>query len=177
MVAQLESDNPCEVDAALCSTRELREAAIKSPMHGEAAYAITVASLRAAAKRFRKGTAIGTDNIDFDDIDEASDESLGELARIMRDSVRQLALPIQTLLTLIGLLGKKGGGSRAIAICATYYRLLMAVLSGSIWEWDGAHAQQRDSAVAGRSPQDETAWRHLWVERAAVQGRKAAAIL
>ena len=68
----------------------------------------------------------------FQDILEASDASLEELCRIMKKAMRNLAMPLQTLVVLIGLLGKKCGGTRCIAICSTFYRLLIAVIKDNV---------------------------------------------
>ncbi len=47
------------------------------------------------------------------------------------------------------LLGKKNGGSRTIAILATFYRMLMRLLSDNISEWDTEEAGPWDTALHG----------------------------
>ena len=80
-------------------------------------------------------------------------------------------MPVTTFLVLVSLLDKKLGGSRCIAICTTFYRLLMAVMKQEVREWDVGVGMAGDSALPGRSPLDETAWRHLLMEQACLRGK------
>ncbi len=80
-------------------------------------------------------------------------------------------MPVTTFLVLVSLLGKKLGGSRCIAICTTFYRLLMAVMKQEVRELDVGVGMAGDSALPGRSPLDETAWRHLLMEQACLRGK------
>ena len=62
-----------------------------------------------------------------------------------------MAIPTQSLLQLLALLGKKNGGSRTIAILHTTYCLTMRLVSAHISQWDGQFAGKWDSAVKGNS--------------------------
>ena len=153
------------------AVRELRERALQHHSHGVTVRLLTPGNLWVAARKFRRGTSVGVEPVFFQDITEASDESLSELCSIMRQSILELAMPMQTLLILISLLGKKLGGTRCIAICATFYRLLMAIMKGEVREWDVDKGIKGDSALPGRSPSDGTAWRFLDMEQAVLRGK------
>ncbi len=131
----------------------------------------------AAAKRFRRGTAIGTDGQEFTGIVGASEESRAELGDIASEAVRHLAWPVQVLLTVLKLLGKKQGGSRAIAVIASFARLLMNLLKEEVRDWDRAVGSTDDSALAGRRPLDETARRVLRTEVAGLTGKHVIMLL
>ena len=96
-------------------------------------------------------TAIGLDNQFFADIALLPDAALVDLGTILRQCIATLALPVQTLINLMTLLGKKGGGSRTKAILTTFYRLLMRLLAGYISEWDASEAGPWDTALRGGS--------------------------
>ena len=95
----------------------------------------------------------------------------------MREAISQLALPTQVLITLGSLLSKKLGGTRCIAICSTFYRLMTAVIKPGVREWDIQVGLEGDSALPGRSPHEETAWRHLQMEQAVLRGKVVVQIL
>jgi plasmid stability protein len=143
---------------------ELRTRALQHRRHAELVSSITAQSVKAVARSFRAGTAIGSDCQSFLDIAGASEEAREDLAGILRASVTSLAWPKQALLTLIGLLGKKAGGTRAIAVIATFARLLLAHLKGEVRAWDSRIGDVNDTALAGRRPMDETARRHMKAE-------------
>lgn len=121
-----------KVHEAFSAVESLRSRALTHPTHCAGIDRIVPRKLREAARKFRKGTSIGSDAIAFQDIVEASEESLEELCRIMRDAVRKLAMPMTSFLVLVSLLGKKLGGTRCIAICTTFYRLLIAVMKEDV---------------------------------------------
>ena len=175
--SQWQAGRADKVAAAFEAVRELRERALAHPTHGAVVAQIVPSTVRQAAQRFRKGTCIGVDCVTFQDIEEASDESLEELCRIMRGVVMELATPLQIMLVLGSLLGKKLGGTRCIAICATFYRLLMAIMKADIRDWDSRVGLDGDSALPGRSPHDETAWRQLLMELACLQGKSVGQML
>ncbi len=82
------------------------------------------------AKSFARGTSIGADSQAFYEVAEATHEARDELAQIMKTVIQELAWPVQSLLVLMGLLGKKAGGTRTIAIISTFGRLLLAAVKG-----------------------------------------------
>ena len=84
--------------------------------------------------------------------------------------ILNLAWPTQTFLNNIVLLGKKAGGARCVSVCASLYRLLMAIIKTEVRKWDAEIASETDSAVAGKMPQTETAKRALFTEVKAKNG-------
>ena len=166
-----------KVATALAAVRDLRRRALAHPSHSSTATRFRPEKLRSVARSFRKGTSIGADAIAFQDVIEASDESLEELCRLMRVVVDELAVPLQVLLTVVGLLGKKLGGTRCIAVCCTFYRLLMAMIKEDVREWDGEVGFEGDSSLLGRSSIDEVAWRHLRMETAVLLGKAVGMLL
>ena len=74
---------------------------------------LSAASVRKACLSFPSKTAIGLDQHAFKDIALLPDNALGSLGEIIK-----LAIPTQSLLQLLVLLGKKNGGSRTITIVA-----------------------------------------------------------
>ena len=120
---------------------------------------LTVKHVRAVAKGFGDGTSIGSDNTRFSEIAMLPDEGISELIAIMKKIVDEVALPGQSLVHVMALLGKKTGGSRTIAICPTIYRLLMASIKQPVRDWDKAHGHSGDTALKGKIPALETMWR------------------
>ena len=83
--------------------------------HGDLEARITAEAIRTAARAFSRHTGIGADCASFLDVAEASEESLTELADIMRAAVRHFSLPTQILCVICALIGKKLGGTRCIS--------------------------------------------------------------
>jgi len=108
-------------------------------------------NIRRACRSFPSKTAVGLDNLFFTDIALLPDAALRSLGNTLKQCMATLALPIQVLMQLMVLLGKKSGGSRTIAILATFYRLLMRILAPAISEWDVNTAGPWDSALRGNS--------------------------
>ena len=104
-------------------------------------------NIRRACKSFPGTTAVGLDNLFFSDIALLPDAALEALGSLLRQCVATLALPIQVLMQLMVLLGKKSGGSRTIAILATFYRLLMRLVAPTLTESDVTTAGPWDSAL------------------------------
>ena len=138
---------------------------------------LTVRHVRAVAKGFGDGTAIGSDNTRFSEIADLPDEGISELIVIMKKIVDEVALPGQSMVHVMALLGKKTGGSRTIAICPTIYRLLMASIKQPVRDWDKAHGHSGDTALKGKIPALETMWRHLMLETGHALGRTNVMIL
>jgi hypothetical protein len=127
-------------------------------------------AIRRACGTFPTRTAIGSDDVTFLEVAELPDGALGILGALMKAAVVHLALPMQTLLNVMVLLGKKGGGSRTVAILATFYRLLMRMLGDEVTQWDERTAGHWDSAVRGSSALRAQVARALEVEVADVEG-------
>ena len=78
--------------------------------------------------------------------------ALEQLGRLFKQSIASLTIPAQELLSILGLLGKKAGGSRTIAIMASFYRALMKFFCPTIRQWDVDEGHVFwDSALAGSS--------------------------
>ena len=127
-------------------------------------------TIRRHCRAFPSRTAIGLDEVAFKDIELLPDEALIMLAGIMRYALRNLALPVQILINLMVMLGKPAGGSRTIAILATFYRLLMRILSPMVTEWDTKAAGHWDSAIRGSSSLRAQLARSLELELAHAEG-------
>ena len=106
--------------------------------------------IRKACLSFPSKTPIGLDQHAFRDIALLLDKALGSLGEIIRQCFVKLAIPTQSLLQLLVLLGKKNGGSRTIAILHTTYRLTMRLVSAHISQWDVNFAGKWDSALKGK---------------------------
>ncbi len=165
------------VHEAMASAAEARRIALCDPRHGKCVRRVDGQMVKEVANSVRRGTAIGLDAQGFKEVADATEEAREELAAIVRESVECLAWPVQVLTVLMALLGKKAGGSRAIAIMATFARLLLALTKGEVREWDEAVGDGNDTALNGRRPLDETAGRHLRLELASLQGRHAITLL
>ena len=127
--------------------------------------------------KFSEDTSTGIDMVTFNAMKALPPSAKESLLRVFIRSLRYSALPTQALANLIALLGKKDGGTRCIAICATYYRLFLTMLGEEVREWDTKVAMEGDTALQGKSPLVETALRHLKVEAYAELGYSIAIIL
>ncbi len=171
------ADDADRVSTAIKVVTDLREQALRKEGHGSCCSHIQAEFLRKLAETFSHSTAIGPDAQAFTDIATASTEARAELAAIMVRTVRAVTWPLQSLLVVMGLLGKKSGGTRTIAIMATFARLLLGAIKNDVRKWDEEVADDRDTALRGRRPADETARRHLGVEAATILGRFAIMVL
>ena len=174
---QWQSGRDDKISAGLQAVNDLRTRALQHESHGALEERFTAKAIRAAAKAFSRHTGVGADCRSFIEIAEASKDSLSELADIMRATVRHLALPTQTLCVLCALIGKKLGGTRCIAVCSTFWRILAAIAKLDVRSWDEKIGLAGDSALPGRSPHEETAWRHLQMEQATLRGKLVIHIL
>ena len=113
--------------------------------------AVSVLDIRKACLSFPSKTAIGLDQHAFTNIANLPDNALDSLGEIIRQCFVKLAIPTQSLLQLLVLLGKKNGGSRTIAILHTTYRLTMRLVSAHISQWDVKFTSKWDSALKGNS--------------------------
>ena len=132
---------------------------------------LSAASVRKACLSFPSKTAIGLDQHAFKDIALLPDNVLGSLGEIVRQCFVKLAIPTQSLLQLLVLLGKKNGGSRAVAILHTTYRLTMRLVSAHISQWDVNFAAKLDSALKGNSALRAHVARAMGIELAHSEGQ------
>ncbi|MCP3971765.1 MAG: hypothetical protein GY717_15875 [Rhodobacteraceae bacterium] len=166
------------VAAALACAKRLREAALETGFDaGYWAARFGVTQIREACARFPRRTAIGPGFLTFRELAALPDAALRELGRIMERVVSSLALPIQELAALIVLLGKKGGGRRAIALCPTFYRLLLAILGHDLRVWDRQYAHEFDTSAPGCHAELQVAKRALLLEVARTNAAVTAQVL
>ena len=101
---------------------------------------LCLAAIRKACGSFSGKTAIGIDGVCFKTIGALLEVALGVLGALLKNAIANLVLPQQCLLNIMVLLGKPGGCSRTVAIIASFYRLLMRLVGGSIRQWDAKSA-------------------------------------
>ena len=82
-------------------------------------------AIRDSISKFSNATAIGADMVHLKRISTLPDIALEGLGSIFKQMVATLTVPGQELLNVLGLLGKKLGGSRTIAIMSSIYRAFM----------------------------------------------------
>ena len=92
------------------------------------------ATIRKALKIFPANTTIGADDFKFRLLADLPDIALDQLGLLFKSAINDLTLPLQVLLNLLCLLGKKTGGSRVIAIMCSFYRCLMKANGTAIRE-------------------------------------------
>ena len=66
-------------------------------------------------------------------------------------------------------IGKKGGGTRATALCTSRTRLIMASFKPALRDWDVRTALANDTAVAGRNLLIHTMRRQVVMEADTIQ--------
>ena len=113
------------------------------------AASLSVDRIVRAARKFKVSTGLGVDLWGFRDIANSSPEALAALLEILRDSVLRVAWPWQAMVAVMRRLGKKGGGSRTIALVPSLYRLLLAMVAVDARCWDADAAEEGDSALQG----------------------------
>ncbi len=90
---------------------------------------------------------------------------------LVRSALASLALPLQSLINLVTLLGEKSGGSRTIAILSSFYRLALRLTGHVVDQWDVTTAGPWDSAVRGSAPLRAYLGRALGIELAESEGK------
>ena len=157
-------------DTETSSIRDLRDKHVAEAHEWARNVDLSAASVRKACLSFLCKTAIGLDQHAFKDIALLLDNALGSLGEIVRQCFVKLAIPTQSLLQLLVLLGKKNGGSRTIAILHTTYRLTMRLVSAHISQWDVNFAGKWDSALKGNSALRAHVARAMGIEHALSEG-------
>ena len=104
-------------------------------------------------------------------------EAKEHLVGIMKQSLKEVAWPLQALVVLMHLIGKKLGGCRTIALMSSFARLVMAHLSDSVRQWDVNVADVADTAVRGRNAQLCVSARHMQLELDRLEGLFSVLIL
>ena len=158
-------------DKETSSIRDLRVKHVAEAHEWARNLDLSATSIRKACLSFPSKTAIGLDQHAFRDIALLPDNALGSLGEIIRQCFVKLAIPTQSLLQLLVLLGKKNGGSRTIAILHTTYRLTMRLVSAHISQWDVNFAGKWDSALKGNSALRAHVARAMGIELAHSEGQ------
>ena len=96
---------------------------------------------------------------------------------LFKQSIATLTVPVQDLLNILALLGKKAGGARTIAIMASFDRAMMKQFVPLIREWDLAEGHFYDSALAGSSSLRAAVLRALKVENGCMRSAKVTHLL
>ena len=109
----------------------------------------TPVQIRMAARRFKRRTAIGTDNWQLADFARMPDSALEILAELLADIQQDAVPPLQMLTNVMATLPKKDGGTRTVAIASSLYRLLMELDSMEVKEFEAANAFANDSGKKG----------------------------
>ena len=100
-----------EWEQATSALASLRQRALhKVPSEDVLARIYNVQSIRKAVSVFKKRTSTGADTLPIHTLSSLPDEALHELALLMRDMRRQVALPVQKLVVLLSTIPKKLGG-------------------------------------------------------------------
>ena len=108
--------------------------------------------VRSALNIFATSTTIGSDSLHLRRLAKLPDNALAQLGALFKQSIATLTVPVQEVLNILGLLGKKAGGPRTIAIMAYFYRALMKMLCPTVRKWAGGECHKHwDSALAGSS--------------------------
>ena len=131
--------------------RKLRSRSLEEALEFANSIDASASRVRSALKIFSRTTATGSDNINLRRMADLPDVALHQLGCLFKQSIASLKVPVQELLNILGLLGKKQGGSRTIAIMASFYRALMKFFCPRIREWDLKESHFWDSALAGNS--------------------------
>ena len=126
---------------------------------------------------FSESTAIGCDALQLRRLANLPNIALEQLGCLFRQSLATLTIPMQDLLNVLCLLGKKSGGSRTIAIMASFYRALMKFFCPAIRDWDMAKGKFWDSALAGNSSLRAAVERALKVENGVARGAQVGHLL
>lgn len=133
--------------------------------------------MRKAARSFDGNTSIGTDLWTFKEIAAMPDKVLEELERILKKVRKELAMPLQTHLSMMAIIPKKTGGSRTVAISSTFDRLLMALDDERLKQFESEQAYDKDSAKAGASTSRAAEDRALNRDLRAAQGKQTCTML
>jgi hypothetical protein len=137
---------------ALEAVRDLRRQCLRTREHLRSpAPDLSPSAIRRACSLFPSSTSIGADHWRFTELASLTDEALTGLAPCFAAMLTLLAAPSQTLVVVVCLIGKKSGDSRAIAVLASTYRLLLKLLQAQVKAWDLEVAGPWDHAIAGSS--------------------------
>ena len=166
-----EADDEYAIANACRITRELRERNTEPAELERCLSMVAPERLREAAKQFRPKTGIGVDGLAFTEVMRATNEALAGLGELMAECVERKALPVQSLLVVMSLLAKKAGGTRAIALIASFTRLLLGALKEYVRGWDKSIGVDGDTGLPGCSLELEAARRHLRMRIARSRGQ------
>ena len=149
--AQWNADDPSFAQRLGANFQRLRKRFLPEAAEAARLFDGSATAIRTSLKIFLANTAIGADDLHPRLLADLPDIALEQLGLLFKSAIKNLSLPLQELINLLCLLGKKAGGSRVIAIMCTFYRALMKANGTEIREWDAAHGHMYDSALAGSS--------------------------
>ena len=131
---------------------------------------INETNLDKVIKSFKRTKMAAPDKLSKDDILKAPPDAKKEQLKIMKDVASQLAWPAKAMLVYMPRLAKGSFDSRALALCSTFYRSLMALTAIPVREWDTEVADDLDTAAAGKSVERAITKRQLHASIASRQG-------
>ena len=99
------------------------------------------------------------------------------LTQLLNDMEALLAVPVQTLCNLIGMLGKPSGAERPITLTTALYMLYCNVWKVLTVQWDREHVGFWDDAVRGSSALTAAIKRNIFFEACVALGISGAQIL
>ena len=166
---QWKADSP-EYYKVVAFFQQLRKNSLQSAANFAKDLHINAKVIRTALRMFSESTATGCDHLQLRRMARLPDIALEQLGSLFRQSLATLTIPMQELLNIMCLLGKKAGGSRTIAIMASFYRALMKFFCPTIRDWDVSKGKFWDSALAGNSSLRAAVERALKVENGTIRG-------
>ncbi len=136
-----------------------------------------VAEMRAGARRFKRTTGQGIDQIGPRDLGDLPDDTLDTLCEIMYCAELLGVVPGPIAMVVVVLLQKKDGGRRPIGLMPSAYRLWMRVRQRHVRAWEAQWDRRYLAAARGKSAADAAWLRSLRAEYATASGTTAASIL
>ena len=144
------------------AVNELRKRAMKN--RSEVLARINIDNLNEVLKKFKPNTGVGADHVFIQDMICSTEEAKLAWLALARTIISSISWPLQALTVLMRLIGKKSGGTRTIATCASVYRVLMALTAEPVRKWDVEVALRGDTAKRGTNPTLEVFDRHANLE-------------
>ncbi len=126
--------------------------------------------LRRIAKRLDVNRGIGLDFWTPSELQMLEDRHFDQLAEIINRCERQLAPPLQALLSLIALLPKPMGGDRPVCLASMFYILWSAARNPDVEPFEKGFVQFWDNAIKGSSALRATLERKLYDELHILEG-------
>ncbi len=136
-----------------------------------------VSEMRAGARRFKRTTGQGVDQVSPRDLGDLSDGTLDSLCELMYCAELLGVVPEPIATVIVVLLRKKDGGRRPIGLMPSAYRLWMRVRQRHVRIWEAQWDRRYLAAARGKSATDVAWLRSLRAEYAAASGTTAASVM